>query len=419
MQTAACRDAGIIDEDDVRQRLVPVLLGGDLLIYSYARELHRAYGIRSRVLCTADVKIVTSSRFVDADVVDGADREDRLVEELTRIGHELHDHGKVGLVMGSGDWYARTLSRHKEELSEWFVVPYNDFGLLDRVTQKDEFHRMCDAAGARHPETVLVDPNDESTLEKAASAFAFPVIAKPSNSAAWHYADFDGKRKIHVVETPDALRDLVGKLRDCGYTAKLLVQDRIPGADEVLRTVTLYMGDDGCLLRCYGRVVLQDHSPLALGNPVVIETNYDDGPKPWLDDAVRIMSGIGYHGYANLDVMHDTRDDTYRFLEVNTRPGRNTFYVSASGTNFVTPIVDDLVLGRRREYDATGHGLFACVPKRVVEEHVAEPLRSHIVGMWGDRHDPLRCPEDGAAHAFWASVTETHQIRKFNRYLAK
>ena len=51
---------------DVARRLQPVVVGGDILAYSYVRELHRAYGVeRTIVLATQDIKMLSSSRFTD------------------------------------------------------------------------------------------------------------------------------------------------------------------------------------------------------------------------------------------------------------------------------------------------------------------------------------------------------------------
>ena len=52
--------------------LRPVVIGGDILAYSYVREFHRAYGIeRTIVLATQDIKMLSKSRFTDYRLVEG------------------------------------------------------------------------------------------------------------------------------------------------------------------------------------------------------------------------------------------------------------------------------------------------------------------------------------------------------------
>ena len=51
---------------DVARLLQPVVVGGDILAYSYVRELHRAFDIeRTIVLATQDIKMLSTSRFTD------------------------------------------------------------------------------------------------------------------------------------------------------------------------------------------------------------------------------------------------------------------------------------------------------------------------------------------------------------------
>ena len=81
--------ASINSLDDVKEKLVPVVLGGDILGYSYVREFHRVYGINSILLATADVKAASSSRFCDYRVVKGVDQEESLISYLMDLGDEL------------------------------------------------------------------------------------------------------------------------------------------------------------------------------------------------------------------------------------------------------------------------------------------------------------------------------------------
>ena len=53
----------------------------------------------------------------------------------------------------------------------------------------------------------------------------------------------------------------------------------------------------------------------------------------------------GYRGFANFDIKLDERDGSFRFFEVNTRCGRNTYYMSLGGQNFVELIVREFLLG--------------------------------------------------------------------------
>lgn len=418
----------------VSRELVPIVLGADILVYSYVRSFCEAYDLEHKpiVLTTQDVKIVSSSSLCDYRIIEGVDKDEVLVEQLCQIGRDLNSHGLRGIVLGSGDWYARTLSQYKQTLEEWLYVPYNDFDLLDMLTQKDAFHRLCDKAGLRHPRTLELDCAATSPeWNREMSGIAFPCIAKPSNSAAWHFAEFEGKQKIHEPQNRQELEDLYVTLREhTSYDRKLLVQDMIPGGDDSILSLTAYIDAQGTAATCVlGQVVLQDHSPQALGNPVCIVNAFEspqlaerrDAMHTLVERAVQMIREQGYRGYANFDIKYDQRDGSFNLFEVNTRPGRNTYYVSLSGMPFVRPIVEDVVLGHALpEAPVPDKFCFTCIPAEVVWRYAGtRELRDYVLGAYRDgwARNPLYFGADCREHSMWAHVTTLNQIRKFHRYL--
>ncbi len=408
----------ISTEQDVRERLAPVLLGGDILTYSCIRSFYSAYGVHSLVLAGFDAKIISRSRYAELRIVPDVDQDAVAVDALRKVGQELVSKGKVPLVLGTGDWYARTLSQHKEELSQWFVVPYIDFPLLDEITQKERFYQICEELGIDYPKTWVfncADPEAEIDTE----SLVYPVIAKPSNSARYHYADIPNKKKVYTITTPGELAELFDNLKQSSYDRELIVQDRVPGADDALRTITCYSDATGDVrVWSTGRVLLEDHMPTAIGNPVCIMLERND---EIAGQAARFLKHVGYHGYSNFDVKYDSRDGKYRFFEVNTRPGRNSFYMNIGGVNFVTLAVDDLILNRKIERRvACDEGLYTVVPRVVVNRTVQDPeARRRACAMFdaGKDQNPLFFATDTPAHSFWAHAMYANQVRKFKRYV--
>ena len=422
------------NQEQVHAQLVPVILGADILAYSYVRSFNETYSLVNKpiVLTTQDVKIVSSSNLCEYHMVEGVDQDEVLIEYLSNLGRDLAAKGLRGLVIGSGDWYARTLSQYKKQLEEWFYVPYNDFDLLDLLTQKDAFHRLCEENGLKHPKTLELDCSpDSEPWDADMHGIGFPCIAKPSNSAAWHFAEFEGKRKIHEPASLEELQDLYQTLRDrTSYNRKLLVQDNIPGGDNSILSLTAYIDANGvATTRVLGQVVLQDHSPQALGNPVCIVNAFHspqlaqkgDEMHELVDRAVGMIAKMDYRGYANFDVKFDNRDGSFNLFEVNTRPGRNTYYVSLSGMPFVRPIVEDVVLGNSMpSAPAPEEFCFTCIPRQVVRRYTNnEKLRDYVLNLYktGVARNPLYYSADCMEHTLWAKAATTNHIRKFRRNL--
>jgi D-aspartate ligase len=408
----------IHDESDVPGRLQPVVVGGDILGYTYARSFHELYGIRTIVLSGINVRVTSSSRFVDYRVLDGMADEDALVSHLASLGRGLAAAGKVGLLLGSADWHARVISSHKEELSEWYVVPYVDFDLLDEITQKERFYALCEELGIDYPKTWYLDCAD-ADAEPDYDSFPYPLVAKPSNSAAYDNLDFPGKHKVYEISSPDELRSAFEAVRAGGYRHRLIVQDFVPGADDAIRSLTTFSDANGEMrLVSGGRVALQDHSPVRLGNPVTIVSERVDAI---VDAAARFLRRTGYRGYANFDIKYDSRDGTYRFFEVNARAGRNTYYVTLGGMNMARPVVLDWVLGQEIPYtEAYDEFVYTLVPPSVVRRSVADDaLRERVLAMYrsGRARSPLDYAPDSFEHKLWWRLYYRHQVHNFRKYL--
>ncbi len=409
----------VITEAEVPQRLVPVVLGGDVLAYSYARCFNEAYGIKTVILSGVDVRVTSSSRFTDYRVAPEMNEGSAAIASLLRrLGEEWVAAGKVPVLLGSADWHVRVICEHACELSDLYVIPYNSFEVLDDITQKGRFYQICEELGMAYPKTWTFDCSDPDAVIDAES-FTYPLIAKPSNSARYDLMDFPGKEKIYEVHEPAELTRIFNLLRDAGYDKELVVQDFIPGDDDAICSLTTFSDAHGVVRAVSGgRVVLQDHSPARIGNPVTILLERHE---QLIEDAKRFCSHTGYVGFANFDAKYDERDGIYKFFEVNARPGANTYYMTVGGVNFAALIVETFVLGRDLPYtEAYREALYTLVPTEVIKRCVPnDELRAKTLDLYA-RHlafSPFDAPGDTWAHKLWAHVRCRRQIKKFRQHM--
>lgn len=406
------------DEKDISRVLQPVIVGADFCGYAYIRCFWEAYAVRSIMLGSADIKSVSRSRHVDYRVVDGLDNAATMLAHLERLGDELIRAGKVPFLVGCGDHYARLISEHKRELEERYYVPYIDFDLLDEITQKENFYKICEEIGIPYPKTVFLDCADPAA-QVDDGGFTYPLIAKPSNSAAYHYAEIPNKKKVFLVHSKDELERIFTSLQASSYDRSLIVQEFVPGDDTQIRILSAYTDAAGNpVFMCGGRVILEDHAPGAIGNPAII---IPERNQRVMDDALRFMQHVRYHGMANFDVKFDERDGSYRFFEINTRPGRSSAFVRQAGVNFAQVQVDDVLMGKSIGLlPAEKPFVYTTVPPYVVKRSVADAdLRRQVLDAFkdGTAAFPLFWKGDGVAQHFWASITYYHQISKFKKYV--
>ena len=410
-------------EINIARMLQPVVVGGDILAYSWVRELHRAYGIeRTIVLATQDIKMLSASKFTDYRLVDGLydNGGENLVNALEKVAAEVlaADPERRLIVLGCDDVHARLLSKGKPRLeAAGYVVPYIDFDLLDEITQKRRFYELCEELDIPFPKTWYFDCGDGPD-ELPVDDFTYPLIAKPSNSAKFQEATIEAKRKIYEIESPDELQQVWRTIRTSDYDAELVVQDFIPGGDDAIRTLTTFSDAEGNIRVVSGGVViLQDHDPTALGNPLAI---LGEKERVIIDGARKFLKHVEYRGFANFDIKYDERDGTFRFFEVNTRAGRNTYYMSLGSVNFASLVVEEFVLGRLIPYqEAYQPFLYCCVPEYVLRRSVSnvDRLAEALAAIeFTDEPYPLHYKPDSFAHNMWAEIMRQNQIRKFKKY---
>ena len=422
--TANVDPAPITCTEDVARLLQPVVVGGDILAYSYVRELHRAFGIESTiVLATQNIKMLSESRFTDYRLEPHIHEQEGLYNALERIAKEVHGMHpeKTLLILGCDDCHARMLSQGKQRLQDLgYVVPYIDFPLLDDITQKRRFYELCEELDIPYPKTWYFDCSDAGPDELPLDELPFPLIAKPSNSAQFQNAEptVRGWRKIYEIEDAAEMAEVWKSLRESSYNNLMVLQDFIPGSDDAIRTLTTFSNTEG-EVRCVsgGVVCLQDHDPTAIGNPLCILGEREDAI---VECAKRFVKRVGYCGMANFDIKLDERDGSFRFFEVNTRCGRNTYYMSLGGQNFVELIVREFVMGQPVEYhEAYNPFLYCCVPAYVLkrsmnnQERLAQALNALKAT---DEPYPLHYAPDSFKHNMWAKIMHLNQIRKFKRF---
>lgn len=400
--------------------LQPVVLGGDIGAYSVARAFHEAYGVRSVVVSTVLTGVVRHSRaivnVVEPDITDP----DTAVARLRAIAGEYR--GKRLILLGSADWLVRLVVENRDRLEDLYVIPYVTRDVLDLVTDKESFGRLCAELGLGHPTTVVHDVTSGDRPE--AGGLRFPVIAKTADTAAYHQVDFPGKRKVFTVDTPEELTELMNRVGGSGYRGSFIIQDLIPGDDSGMRILTCYC-DHSSKVRfaSFGHVLLEEHTPGALGNPAGIITGAD---AEIAAQASRLLEHIGWTGFANFDLKYDPRDGRTVFFELNPRLGRSNYYVTAAGRNVAELYVREYLQGLPplppgADAEPAVEHLYTVLPRRLLLRYVAEGgLRSRARRLMrsGRSTNPLWYPaERDPRRLAYLVAAQLNQFRKYRRHL--
>ncbi len=397
------------------REFLPVILGADITAYSLARSFHEEYKIKSLVLSMSEGGYIANSDIIENRIFPNLEKKEVLVERLLEIGKEFEGKKKL-IVLGCGDWYVRALIESKKVLEPYYIVPYIDEDLLNRIVLKDKFYEIFEELGLDYPKTYVYECGKENDLN---FDFDYPVIAKPANSAMYHYAKFEGKKKVFSFDNEEDLRKMLKNLEGSSYNYKFLIQDKIPGDDTYMRVLTCYCDRNSKVrFASLGRTLLEDHTPSAIGNPVAIinEVNPDI-----VAAATKFLEHIGYVGFANFDIKYDERDGKYKFFEINVRLGRSNFYVTGSGFNTVKWIVNDYIYDNLEDYTVADNiNLYSVVPKGVIMKYVPESdfkdLARKLFREGKVTYPLLYKADKNLKHNFYARAALLNQFRKFKKY---
>ncbi len=396
-----------------RPDLLPVVIGGDIGAYALARQLHTATGQRVTLLSPSPIEAITLSSYIDV-VHQGTQDEDALLDRLLSLVEGWAPRSAV--VIGNQDSTSAFLVAHRDVLEPRYVVPYPDAEPLRRLSDKVSFAEVCAAQGVRTPRQVVVDC---ALLDQGDPQvdIPFPLIGKAAIGSDWDAVSFEGKRKIYVIDTPDELAALWADLRGAGYTSTFLIQERVLGEDDAMRSITAYVASNGEMTMIgSARVLLEDHSPTLIGNPVAMIT--EPFPELW-QAAERLLTSVGYRGFANFDVKTDPRTGEAVFFELNPRIGRNSFYMSAAGVNPMVVMISDLVDGRPgRRREARKEVLYSLVPLHLVLHQLNDKeLRLRVLRLAPTAVDPLIDPEERSVRRrVLVSAQKLNHDLKFHRF---
>ncbi|MFC3689612.1 carboxylate--amine ligase [Aquipuribacter hungaricus] len=395
-----------------------VVLGGDIGAYSLARHFHENHGVRAVLVSTTTTGLMARSQVFDHVLEPRMTDPDVLVDVLARVAP---DDGLPTLVLASADRLVSLLVQVRDRLGAHLTVPYVERPLLERLTDKASFSRLCEELGIPHPRTLVVDCAVDADPDT--SSLRFPVFAKAASTVAYARVTFPGKSKGFVVPSPADLVDLLARVRASGYRESFVVQDLIPGDDSGMRILTSY-ADRSSRVRysSFGHVLLEEHAPSAIGNPAAILTDHDEVS---VEHARRLLEHVGWTGWANFDLKLDPRDGRSVFFELNPRLGRSNYYLAAGQVDPVGPYVREHLQGLDpfppgSPDRAVPDHLFTVLPKGLLLRYLPPgPLRDRVKAAYRGRrvHDPLwYAAERDPRRLAYLAASHANQYRKFARH---
>lgn len=394
---------------------LPILVGGDINTYSMARTFHEAYGIKSVVIGRMTLPIIRYSSIIEKIITDETllDSES-FVSSMKKLAEEF-DYKKTKLLLvGTNDFYVRLIIENADALREFFTFSYIGKDLMENLLVKANFYRLCkNYPDIDIPDTYFYSCSDPSPVMPE---IKFPAIVKPSDGIMHLKRPFAGQKKVYRVENKAELGSVVENIKKSGYTEELIIQDYIPGDDTAMWDSVFYCDKHGkAKLISFAQVVLQEHTPTAIGNYTSLISRYNEEMMLRLK---KFIESLGYVGFANFDIKYDSRDKKFKVFEVNIRQGRSSFYVTACGHNLAKYLVDDIIYNKEIPFTLMNEKiLFSVVPKAVLKTAVEnKEIRDEAMNLieQGKFVNPLYYKADcGIKRSIYLFLRNINYIQKY------
>lgn len=309
-----------------------VIVGCGVSGWGALRSLRRLPGVEKIAVAASRAEMGWRSRYADQRWLgpDPLSEADGLVRFLL----EQAPWWEGAVLMPAGDAQAVALSRHKESLSARYRVAVADFDSLRNFLEKERLYQVAVAAGVPVPRFVCVEPG--AGIPALPGEMTFPVWIKPTES---HRFARQFGRKGELARSPEELRAVLARYCGCGQT--LLIQEIIPGGDDRLERVKVYVDGRGRPIAWVSNRKVRQHPPM-FGVMRVGQSTPHNEEAACLARRL-LQANPEFRGLASFEFKRDPRDGGLKLIEINVRLTRSIMLATAAGVNYPELMYRDLV----------------------------------------------------------------------------
>lgn len=256
---------------------------------------------------------------------------EEFIQELLAIGKQEGLHN--WLLIPSNDYAVVNLSRHKKELSSYFLTFSSDLSILNNIVHKNRLLTLAQSIGINIPDTYNL-----SSLESLENTkISFPVITK--GVVGQNFYKNIGCKAI-VSENKEVLMNTIDTISQKIQLKETFTQELILNKDlEYKPTVSV------CCLCAEGEIInlwmgekLNEH-PVTFGTATLTRSVYKE---VLLEPSKKLMTALKYSGICEIEWLYNPNQKAYNLIEINPRSWLWIELAKASGVNFIQDMIQFL-----------------------------------------------------------------------------
>ncbi len=326
---------GLIESKDC----CALVIGGSIAGYSTISELSNN-GIKNIVLfATSTLRDYAchSNKIVSSKIID------RSAESLKNALSDLRSQYKTIIIYPTVDYHLENLYAIYDSIQEYCRVPFNPKNIMDCLSKAYQY-KCCEDLGIPIPKSISLDqPADLKKL----SELKFPVIIKPQTRENVSSNEF----RNAVIENRDELNKFNALLeKKIKEGRKLLASEVVTGGAGNIFSYVGYRNKKGEILNEWvGKKLSQ--WPDDFGSFATAANEFDPTV---LKQGRALINGLDVMGVGESEFKYDSRDNQFKFIEVNFRSMHWGRLGHLSGVNIMlTQYMDSLGATVARERQIT------------------------------------------------------------------
>ncbi len=250
-------------------------------------------------------RVVRSSRFISEKYwFDEAGYESNSIQCLSDLGKTLVS--KAVLIPAS-DQDMILVSKHRTYLQNFYHILMPPDDMLNLLLNKEQFYEFADRENLPIPRTFL--PGSSPDISTISRLVLYPCIIKPSRCTEEWSLRY-GNKKVFTCESPEELLKIYQQVSQ--EFSGLTVQEIVPGPESNIVCSFTYLDRQAEPLGMFLSRKIRQFPPY-FGNTALAEAI----SAPEVEQITRrICKQLALVGYIGIEFKQDTRDNTYKILEI-------------------------------------------------------------------------------------------------------
>jgi len=373
----------------------PVIFGGYVNGYSLARTFYETYKVKS-IICDTVRNVAYYSKFCDYIIVENPNRNIELfLDNIKSIGEKIRKKIRIPILLVTNDIWLIPLAKYKLELENIFLYSFSGWDIIGKFVNKDKLYEQSHLLGVPYPKSLYITSNNDIDIQQLDS----PFLVKPADVNEYSYS-FPKQKRNFIFETVEDVFAHLKSIYLSNYKGGFIIQEYIPGGTENLYTCSSYSDSTG-KIKAVSTGCKLSQSPAEAGTITSGLVKYND---EIIELTKKLLESNNFFGIANTEFKYDKRNNTYKLIEVNARPGMWNYSVFLSGVNLIEYLVNDVIYNRPLLYSESSKSLiWTMLPKREILEKIKTYDNKLIVKKLlkeGEIYNPLRNKKDGFVFNF-------------------